>query len=252
MFTRALVSPSPAVPLSSAPPATGRRAGRLRRRGLAVLAVTAAATLLLAGPASAHVTVGADDAHQGAADSVLTFRVPNEEDGASTVKVAVSFPKENPLASVKPSPKPGWTVTTTTTTFATPITTDDGTLTEGVSQVVWTASSPTAAIPAGQFDSFQVLVGPLPDKATSLSFPTVQTYSTGRSVSWIQPATDPAHEPDNPAPTLHLLAAAPAATATTTSGTDDGTHTLAVTALVVAVVGLLAGAGGIVLGRRTR
>jgi uncharacterized protein YcnI len=242
-----------------------------------VLAVTAAAVLLLAGPASAHVTVGADDAHQGAADSVLTFRVPNEQDGASTVKVTIAFPKATPLASVKPGPKPGWTIATTTGKFATPITTDDGTLTEGVSQVVWTASSPAAGIPAGQFDSFQVLVGPLPAKATTLSFPTVQTYSNGKVTSWIEPVTDPAHEPDNPAPTLHLLAAAadsgaaselaaspavasgvavaasPATTpSASSSGQDGSARTLAVTALAVAVIGVLVGAGGIVMARRSR
>ena len=265
---------APSAPASAPAALHGRR--RWGRRGAAVLAVSAAATLLVAGPASAHITVGADDAHQGASDSVLTFRVPNEEDGASTVKVAISFPKATPLASVKPSPTPGWTISTTTAKFGTPITTDDGTLTEGVSQVVYTASGPSAGIPAGQFGSFQILVGPLPKQATSLSFPTVQTYSNGKVESWIQPVTDPAHEPDNPAPTLRLSAAeagaadaspssaaaspasaasvvaAPAISPASTSNQDDTSRTLAVTALVVAVIGVLAGAAGVVLGRRTR
>jgi uncharacterized protein YcnI len=238
---------------------------RLTRRVGAALAVTAAVSLLLAGPASAHITVGADDAHQGAPDSVLSFRVPNEEDNASTVKVTISFPKATPLASVKPAPKPGWIIGTTVAKFDTPITTDDGTLTEGVSQVVYSASSAATGIRPGQFDTFQVLVGPLPEKATNLAFPTVQTYSDGKSVAWIQPVTDPAHEPDNPTPVLRLLpaaadngapeaSAAPAAapTAASSAGQDNGARTLAVAALVVAVLGALAGVSGVVLGRRSR
>lgn len=42
---------------------------------------------------------------------------------------------------------------------------------------------------------------------TSLAFPTVQACSTSRSTSWIQPSTDPANEPDNPASTLRLVPA---------------------------------------------
>jgi len=238
---------------------------RALRRAAALVTLTAATTLLLAGPASAHITVGTDDAHQGAADTLLTFRVPTEEDGASTVKLTISFPRATPIASVKPGPKPGWTIATTVSRFDTPITTDDGTVTEGVTQVVYTASSPAAGIPSGQFDTFQLLVGPLPATAASLSFPTVQAYSNGKTVSWVQPVTDPAHEPDNPAPSLRLLPAAPAspsaapaaamtspssAPSAASTSSDGGGRTLAIVALVVAVLGVLSGAGGIALARR--
>ena len=257
-----------------------------RRTAALAVAVATLAVVGLASSAQAHVTVGADDPHQGASDAVLTFRVPDEDATASTVKVAVSFPKQTPLASVKPATKPGWTVSTTKVTFNPPITTDDGSITEGVSQVVWTASSPASAIPPGGFDAFQVLVGPLPDKASTLTFPTVQTYSTGRTAAWIQPVTDPSAEPEDPAPVLHLLpadagaesagaadassgaapaAASPAAgsgdrtaavapvTATGASADDvDGARTLAVAGLVVGAVGLLVGAGGLTAALRRR
>jgi uncharacterized protein YcnI len=230
-----------------------------------VAGLALAATLGLALPASAHVTVGADDAHQGATDAVLTFRVPNEEVGATTVKVTVSFPKVTPLASVRPAAKPGWTFATTKVAFDPPITTDDGTISEGVGEVVWTAANAAAGIPAGGFETFQVLVGPLPQKASRLSFPTLQTYSDGKTVSWIQPITDPANEPDNPAPTLRLLPASDAATApavvapqtepssgASAATADDvsGVRRLAVIALVVAVIAVLSGGAGVVLGRR--
>jgi len=177
-------------------------------RVLAAAGVAVVGLVLVAGPASAHVTVGADDNHQGASDSVLTFRVPNEEDAATTVKVVVTFPAKDPLPSVKPGPKPGWTVTTKTVTFATPIKTDDGTLTSGVGQVTWTAKSPADGIPVGGFDSFTVLVGPLPDKATELAFPTTQTYSDGKTVAWIEPTPSGGTAPEHPAPVLALAEAA--------------------------------------------
>jgi uncharacterized protein YcnI len=228
---------------------------RTLRAALLATAMAAAAVLIVAGPASAHVTVHADDARPGTTDSVLTFRVPDEEANATTVKVAISFPTRNPLPSVKPATKPGWTVATTTSTFNPPITTDDGTLTNGVTQVVYTAKTPSDAIGVGAFDTFQVLVGPLPGKPATLAFPTLQTYSDGKTVSWIQPITDPANEPDFPAPTLEVtgavaagspavaVAAGSSATASTApSSSDDATaRTLGVTGIAIGVIGVLFG-----------
>jgi uncharacterized protein YcnI len=260
-----------------------RRPRRLRRPSgriaIAGALVASAATMLTAAPASAHVTVGSDTAQQGAGDAILTFRVPDEEATASTVKVQIVFPKTTPLAMVKPAAKPGWTFATTKVTFNPPIKTDDGTITDGVASVTYTADSPAAGIPVGGFDTFQVLVGPLPDKTDALAFPTVQTYSDGKSVSWSQPVTDPVNEPDNPVPILHLTAggqkadAAPSGTAPapngtptvtanavggpgapaeSSSGTDSGTRTLAISALVVAVLGLITAATGAVVALRRR
>jgi periplasmic copper chaperone A len=242
------------------------------RTAAATLAVTAIAVVGLAAPASAHVTVGADDAQQGATDSVLTFRVPNEEAAAITVKVSIAFPTRTPLPSVDPAPKPGWVLTTTKTTFNPPITTDDGTITDGVTQVVYTASAPADGVPVGDFDTFQVLVGPLPTKVTSLAFPTVQTYSDGKTVSWIEPVTDPANEPDFPTPVLRLVGAPAAGASASGSGsapavvgvvgvatvqsptTADVTtaHNLAVVGIVLGVLGLLAGLAGLLGVLRSR
>ena len=200
----------------------GRRS-RLARRATLVAATSGAALLLLALPASAHVTVNADDATRGADDAILTFRVPNEEDTAVTTKIDIKFPTRNPIASVKPAPKQGWAVTTKNVTFRPPITTDDGTISQGVGEVTYTATSTANGIPAGDFESFQILVGPLPD-APNVAFPTVQTYSNGKSFAWIQPVTDPNNAPDNPAPVLNLVAAsdAPASSAATPSASVSG------------------------------
>ena len=182
----------------------------LARRAALVAASCGAALLLLALPASAHVTVHADDATRGADDAILTFRVPNEDDSAVTTKIDIKFPTKNPIASVKPAPKQGWTVTTKTVKFNPPITTDDGTISEGVGEVTYTATSTANGIPAGDFEAFQILVGPLPD-APTVAFPTVQTYSNGTTAAWIQPVTDPDNQPDSPTPLLELAAASGAA-----------------------------------------
>jgi uncharacterized protein YcnI len=245
-----------------------------RRRTAVATFVAAVAAVVVAAPASAHVTVGADDARQGATDSILTFRVPNEEAGATTVKVTIAFPTKTPLPSVLPAPKPGWTLASTKTKFNPPITTDDGTITDGITQVVYTAKTPADAIPVGSFETFQILVGPLPPKATSLAFPTLQTYSDGKTVSWIQPIVDPANEPDSPAPTLQLIAAdgatttsaspasvaspgpSVAASAAEQGGASradvDTARNLGIAGLVLGGLGLITGAVGVVRARRPR
>ncbi|HET9657717.1 MAG TPA: YcnI family protein [Kineosporiaceae bacterium] len=231
--------------------------GRRPVRPLAVAALAVSGILGLALPAAAHVTVSADDSARGAADSILTFRVPNEDDTASTVKVEIKFPVKDPIASVKPAVRPGWTVTTKTVTFDPPITTDDGTITSGVGEVVYTANTPADGIGAGQFATFQVLAGPLPD-AASLTFPTVQTYSNGKTQSWVEPVTDPANLPESAAPVLTLTAAkqatsqqAPATAATRTSGTGGGSATTSgsdAAARTFGIIGTGLGALGVAVG----
>ena len=178
------------------------RARRGARRAALVSGAAGLIVVLVALPASAHVTVSADDTTQGADDAILTFRVPNEQDAAVTTKIDIKFPTTNPIASVMPAPKPGWTVTTKTVKFATPIKTDDGTLTEGVGEVIYTANGNANGIPVGGFEAFQILVGPLPD-AGSVAFPTVQTYSNGKTSSWVEPVTDPANSTGQPRPRAH-------------------------------------------------
>jgi len=135
----------------------------LRKRLLFVLAVTLAAVIGFAGPASAHVTVNAPGATQGGY-SVLTFRVPTESATASTTKVQVRFPTDTPIASVLVQPHPGWTFKTVTAKLDKPVTTDDGdSITEAVAEIDWTADSAADAIKPGEFDQFLVSAGPLHD-----------------------------------------------------------------------------------------
>src|SRR5919198_6557547 len=108
----------------------------LRRAGT-VTALTAAGLLAAAGMASAHVTVHPESYAKGATDGVLTFRVPNEEDAASTTKVQVFLPTDHPVLGVLVHPRDGWTPKVTTTRLKKPVKTDDGTITEAVSEITW-------------------------------------------------------------------------------------------------------------------
>jgi uncharacterized protein YcnI len=224
----------------------------------AVVAVTAAATLaLIAGPALAHVTVHPDHATQGGY-AKLTFRVPTERDNASTVKLVVHFPRRAPIPTVSVKPHPGWSFQTRTRKLAKPIKTEDGTISQAVSTITWTADSPASAIKPGEFDEFAVSAGPLP-KVKTMRFPAIQTYSSGEVVRWIQTAAPGAPEPKHPAPTLHLSASGdpgsssgPSVTAASqsdhSSGGSSASLALAIAALVIAI---LAAAAALVLRRNS-
>lgn len=202
--------------------------------------------VLLAGPASAHVTVNPDEATQGGY-AKLTFRVPTESDTASTTKLEVVFPTDHPLASVSVKPHPGWTYTVEKTKLSQPVTTDDGQLTEAISTITWTAQQ-GAGIKPGEFDEFDISAGPLP-KADSLTFKALQTYSDGSVVRWIEERKAGQPEPEHPAPVLRLLPAS-APTASSSDDGDGGDSRAPLVLSVIALVVAIAGAGVAVVGRR--
>ena len=217
------------------------------------LAVGLAAVVLTAVPAAAHVTVSAPDAAPGGFGK-LVVRVPTESDTASTTKVQVQLPADTPFAFVSSKPHPGWTVATTERKLAKPITAEGFTLTKAVATVTWTASGTSAGIAPGQFDEFELSLGAFPSDVDTLSFPTTQTYSDGTVVVWDQASVKGQDEPEHPLPTLELAAATQGADATApdTDSSDGTARWLAVTALMVAVAGLvLAGLSALgVVGRR--
>ena len=88
---------------------------------LALATLTAlAASVAVAGVASAHVSVSSTDAAPGGFGK-LTFRVPNESDTASTVSLRIQIPPEAALASLRAQPVPGWTVTLTESNLDEPL-----------------------------------------------------------------------------------------------------------------------------------
>jgi uncharacterized protein len=212
--------------------------------------------LLGAGAASAHVSVSSPAAVQGGYAS-LTFKVPTESATASTTGLKVQLPADQPLASVSVLPVYGWTHTMTKAKLATPISSDDGDITEAVSVVEWKATSAATAIKPGEFNQFVISVGPLP-KAPQMTFKALQTYSDATVVSWIEQAAEGSTaEPEHPAPTLKLALAGASAVPTmpasagstasaaptglAVSGTSDGSDARANTALALGVLGILLG-----------
>jgi periplasmic copper chaperone A len=172
------------------------------------------AGLVFAGSASAHVKVSGVDAVQGGS-GVITFRVPSESDTASTTGLLITFPAATPFTSVDVQPKAGWTAKVTKKPLPHPLTDDDGdAITDYVAQVDFTAtgSGAGAGIPPGEFDMFNLSVGPFP-KAPNMTFAALQTYSDGSTVNWDEKSAN-GTEPDHPAPVLQLAAAAGAQAAT--------------------------------------
>jgi periplasmic copper chaperone A len=226
----------------------------LRRLVVLVLATLTAlaGSVTVAAVASAHVTVSSADAAAGGFGK-LTFRVPNESNTASTVSIRIQIPEEAPLASLRAQPVPGWTVTLTTSDLEEPIESHGQEISSYVSVVEFRAED-GGGIRPGEFQEFALSGGPFPD-VEQVSYPTVQTYSDGSESAWIEPTVGD-EEPEHPAPTLTLTAAsdeAPAIgtdTATASEDTDDSSP--AGLALFIAVLALLVGIAGVVLGFRAQ
>jgi uncharacterized protein len=187
--------------------------------------------LLVATPAAAHVTVNPSEAAKGSF-AKLTFRVPTERDDASTTKVEIAFPASPKISSVSVKPKPGWTYTV-----------DEAG--DAVAKVTWSGGT----IKPGEFDEFDVSMGPLPDDADQIEFKALQTYDDGEVVRWIESTPEGGEEPEHPAPVLTLTAATgdehggsgsgdEAAAVADDEHEDHTDHTLAIVAIALAAVAL--------------
>jgi periplasmic copper chaperone A len=242
---------------------------RFKRAGvvLGVTAITGAAMLLGSGVASAHVTakvIGETAAAGGY--SKITFRVPNEDDKAGTIKLEVQLPTDTPLATVSTKPVPGWKAAVTTAKLDEPVEVHGAEITEAVSKITWTAG-PGVRINPGEFGEFEISGGPLPE-TEHLVMPAIQTYDNKEVVAWDEPMEEGGEEPEHPAPMIEIAPAAegghhapaPAAAAgesgeshddaAAESGTDDTARWLGGAGLVVGALGLGFGIGATMRARR--
>jgi uncharacterized protein YcnI len=181
--------------------------------------------------ASAHVTVDPTQADPGSY-TVITLKVPNESDTATTNRIEISLPSDTPFASVRYVPVPGWNV-------------ELAEQNDTVTSVIWTAD-PGSEIQAGELQLFPLSVGPVPDVG-SLALPTEQGHSDGTTVSWSEEGKDAEH----PAPVLYVNDAPaeghdgpvvePVEThdAAAADTTDVVARVLGIAGLVVGVVGLV-------------
>lgn len=217
---------------------------RALSRSLIVGTMTAA-MLSFAVPAFAHITITPDSVPGGTA-AVLTLHVPNEEAHANTTKVDVQIPTSHPIAQLLVEPVPGWSISVRTITLSKPITTDDGTFSQAVSEVIWSGGR----IRPGQFQDFTISADPMPSGVSKLAFKSLQTYSNGDVVRWIDLPQPGQPAPDHPAPTVILttgaLTTGPAAartagagSASAGSGADGLTRVLTGASLLVGLLAIL-------------
>lgn len=210
-------------------------------RALTVAIAAGFAVMVGAGAAFAHVTVSSPGAVKGGYATVAV-KVPTESDTASTVGLKLQLPADTPFKSVTIQPKPGWTYTADKSGST-------------VSAITWTAAGD--GIKPGEFDIFNISVGPLPKDKDSVIFKAIQTYSDGATVNWVEEASG-STEPEHPAPQLALsdgqgtsAHGAPVAGAQSDSSADSsdnsGVDGLGVTGVILGGIGLIAGVAALAL-----
>ncbi|WP_375386708.1 YcnI family protein [uncultured Microbacterium sp.] len=221
----------------------------------AIVGTAAGLALAIAVPlaASAHVTVNPNTADPGSYKSVQ-FRVPNESETASTIRLEVQLPTDTPFLSVLYEPVPGWTATITESPLPTPVVVEGNTITQAATKIVFEAVD--GGIHPGQMQNFTVSLGPVPEVG-SILLPAIQTYDDGTIAEWTStPAEVAADETLEPAPVLYVQDAPPSAAepASAPSATPDAAAPVAASndpaagiALGLSIAGLIIAAGAAVL-----
>lgn len=171
-------------------------------RAAALITSGTIAVALGTGTAAAHVSADPEEAEQGGT-AHFAFRVPNERDDASTVRIKVVLPEEQPLSSVRTAPVPGWHAELEKVRLPEPVEVADSQVTEAVRSITWTADQ-GAGISPDEFQEFRVSLGTLPTDTDQLVLPTAQVYDSGEIVNWDTPQDEGAPEPEHPAPALEL------------------------------------------------
>ena len=179
-----------------------------------------AAALMLPALASAHAEVSPKVSLSGKLQ-LYSLAVPTEKEGLTTTKIVMTVPSGFGIDSFAPPP-PGWTQQLQQTGSG-----DSAVITK----VTWTGGK----TPTGEDSLFQFLAQPA--SAKTYTFGVQQTYSDGSIVNWAGPESS-----DAPAPTIEA----------SSSVGGGGSSTLSIIALVVGVLGLLAGGFALLGGSRGR
>jgi periplasmic copper chaperone A len=232
-----------------------------------------ASALIAAASAQAHISLHPNTIPAGAF-ATLDVRVPGEQEGAYVTKVDTLFPAG--FTGVDYENVPGWTAKVIEAKLATPIQEDGETIDTEVSQIVWSWTGPLGKVSNGQFINFPLSLA-IPQSAAgkALEFKTVQSYSNGQVVHWIDPSLTAEH----PAPRVNVTAkgglveevagdeAGPTAGESPASGSAPGVASeapsvtkssggasegLAVAALILGALGLAAGVAALASSRRGR
>jgi uncharacterized protein YcnI len=240
----------------------------MRAKTIAVL--VAAGALHSPAGALAHISIHPNTIPAGAF-ATIDVRVPGERQDAYVKKVDVLFPSG--FTGVGYEDVPGWSVHVIERKLAKPIVQGGESIDAEVSQVVWTWTGPLGKIADGQFVQLPLsLAIPTDASGKALEFRTVQSYSNGQTVHWI----DPSLQAEHPSPRINVTAkggviedvagdeagpqagqagagvgaSAPVSAVTRSDG--GASKGLAIAALILGVLGLLAGSGALVALRHRR
>ncbi|HEY1833176.1 MAG TPA: YcnI family protein [Solirubrobacteraceae bacterium] len=237
-------------------------------RSKTVTTLALAGALLVPASAEAHISLHPNTIPAGAF-ATLDVRVPGEQEGAYVKKVDVLFP--HGFTGVDYENVAGWSTRVIESKLATPVEEDGETIDTEVSQIVWTWTGPAGKVDNGQFVNFPLSLA-IPDDAAGkpLEFRTVQSYSNGQVVHWIEPSLTGEHPSprinvtakggviedvagDEAGPGAGQTAGSPAASteapvaAKSSEGASKG---LGIVALILGALGLIAGLAALLSSRR--
>jgi uncharacterized protein YcnI len=152
-------------------------------------------------PAFAHVTLERGEAVVGIPYKAV-LRVPHGCEGAATTAVRVKIP--DGVIAVKPMPKPGWTISSTSGKYSKTYDHFHAKLSEGVVELGWAGGS----LPDAYYDEFVFqgfIAGDL-EPGKTIYFPVVQECEKGVH-RWIEVPAEgkTAGDYKEPAPGLKLL-----------------------------------------------
>lgn len=165
-----------------------------------IVTLLVAAGLIAPTSAQAHISLHPNTIPAGAF-ATLDVRVPGEQEGAYVTNIDIQVP--HGFTGVDYENVPGWTAHVIETKLASPISEDGETIDTEVSQIVWTWTGPLGKVNNGQFVNFPLsLAIPTGDAGRALEFRTVQTYSNGHVVHWIDPSLTAEH----PSPRINVTA----------------------------------------------
>jgi uncharacterized protein YcnI len=162
----------------------------------------AAVVILTTSPALAHVSLETKQATIGSSYKAV-FKVPHGCAGSATTKIRVQIPEG--VISVKPMPKPGWTLETVKGKYAAEYDYFGSKQSEGVKEVAWSGGK----LADDNYDEFVIatyLTGGLKPDST-LYFPVVQECEQGVS-RWIdipKEGSEAGHGSKTPAPGVKLM-----------------------------------------------
>jgi uncharacterized protein YcnI len=186
------------------------------RRPVLTIAIAIAIAIAMITPAlaSAHARVSPAVSLSGKLQ-LYSLAVPTEKSGLTTSKIVMTVPNGFGIDSLVPPP-PGWRQVIQQTG------TGDSAV---ITKVTWTGGS----TPTGEDSLFQFLAQPATSQ--TYTFGVQQTYSDGSIINWSGPESSA-----NPSPTIQAVS----------SIGGGGTSTLTIIALIIGVLGLLAGGFAIV------